>query len=334
MSLLGKILAVFNVLAAIAFFTIGAMDYTHRSQWSYSHFRHQLALHGMPVDKNDDAWRLSGRTIKNDLTENSLKDIFQPVGGDPSITQVEELAKLQAAIQNEINQAPDIDAKRAVLARYLIPIQKTGEDREKIRADLAAAKTTAEIEALWNTLAATFDDAKKENGNTKRDLLTRRQIIADLLYNIRPDNQWHARVQTVVGLDQYSQAADRQADRLSKMSQRMRDAIADERTQFVNSYLVLIPELENLSKELKRYDERLAEQKSLLNRYTAMKNARSAEVAELNQKIQDATRIVAAETAALHSLEARLFAVQKQIATAQAENQKLERDIRANEAGK
>lgn len=334
MSLFGKILAVLNVLAAIAFFSIGAMDYSHRTQWSYSHFRHQLALHGMPVDKNDDAWRLDGRSIKTDLTENTLKDIYQTVGNDPSLTQVEELSKLQAAIQNEINQAPDIDAKRAVLARYLIPIQKTGEDRERIRAQLAAAKNETEITALWNTLVATFDDAKKENGDTKRDLLTRRQIIADLLYNIRPDNQWHARVQTVVGLDQYSQAADRQADRLSKMSQRMRDAIADERTQFVNNYLVLIPELEILSKELKRYDERLTEQKGLLNRYTAMKNARSAEVAELNQKIQDATRIVAAETASLHSLEARLFAVQKQLAAAQADNQKLEREIRANEAGK
>jgi predicted XRE-type DNA-binding protein len=334
MSLFGKILAVFNVLAAIAFFSIAAMDYSARSQWSYSHFRHQLALHGMPVDKHDDAWRLSGRTIQGDLTENSLKDIYQSVGGDPSVTQIEELNKLQAAIQNEVNNAPDIEAKRAVLARYLIPIQNTGEDREKIRAQIAAAKTQTEVEALWNTFVGIFDDAKKENGESKRDLLTRRQLIADLLYNIRSDNLWQARVQTVVGLDQYSLAADRQAERLAKMSQRMRDAIADERTKFVTNYMVLIPELENLNKELKRYDERLTEQKSLLNRYTAMKNARTAEVAELNQQIQEATRIVAAETAHLHALEARLFAVQKQLAAAQAENLKLEREIRTSEAGK
>jgi hypothetical protein len=236
-------------------------------------------------------------------------------------------------------RAPDIGAKSAVLAKFLIPIQKSGADRDAIIAQLRAAKDQAAIEALWQTLAAAFADAKSETSTgsgqqARRDLQERRRIIADLLYNIQSDNAWHARVQTVVGLNEYAGAADRQADRLAKAAERIRIAIADERTQFVKDYLSVIPELEVLSKELKRYDERSAEQKGLLNRATALKNTRTAEVAEFNTKIQEATRVAAAETAALQSLQQRLFAVQKQLAAARDENQKLERDIRAQEAGK
>src|SRR5262245_25675067 len=344
MNLFGKILVIFNILAAIAFFVIGAMDYSQRSQWTYSHFRHQIALHGLPIANEDNTWRLPGRSISSDLSENTLDDVFKaipaPFGGNPSKTQIDELTKVESAIQNDVNAAPSIAEKSAVLARYLVPIQKSGAEREAIIAQLRAAKDPAAIEALWKTLDAAFQDAKSDTSNgapgqqARRDLPERRRLIADLLYNLRPDNPWHARVQAVVGLNEYSAAADRQADRLAKAAERTRTAIAEERTQFVKDYLSLLPELEALSKELKRYDERAAEQKSLLNRATALKNTRTAEVAELNTKIQDATRIAAAETAALQALEQRLFAVQKQLAAAQDENQKLERDIRAQETGK
>jgi chromosome segregation ATPase len=340
MNLFGKILVVFNILAAIAFFVIGAMDYSQRSQWSYSHFRHQIALHGLPVANEDNTWRLPGRSVSSDLTDNTLNDIFSTVGGIPSKTQIDELTKVESQIQTEVDGASSIADKSAVLARYLIPLQKSGADRDAIIAQLRAAKDPAAIEALWKTLDAAFVDAKSDTSNgapgqqARRDLPERRRVIADLLYNIRPENAWHARVQTVVGLNEYAAAADRQADRLAKAAERIRTAIADERTQFVKDYLSLVPELEMLSKELKRYDERSAEQKSLLNRATALKNTRTAEVAEFNTKIQDATRIAAAETAALQALQQRLFAVQKQLAAAQDENQKLERDIRAQETGK
>jgi len=343
MSLFGKILAVFNVLAAIAFFIIGAMDYSHRTQWSYSHFRHQIALYGLPIANEDNTWRLPGRSIASDLSTNTLNDVFStipaPFNGNPSRNQIEELNKVEMTIKAEVEAAASVADKSAILAKYLIPIQKSGADRDAIIAQLRAAKDPAAIEALSQTLAAAFADAKCETSTgagqqARRDLQERRRIIADLLYNIQPDNAWHARVQTVVGLNEYAAAADRQADRLVKAAERIRIAIADERTQFVKDYLSVIPELEMLSKELKRYDERSAEQKGLLNRATALKNTRTAEVAEFNTKIQEATRVAAAETAALQSLQQRLFAVQKQLAAARDENQKLERDIRSQETGK
>jgi hypothetical protein len=339
MGLFGKILAILNVLAAIAFFWIAAADYSQRSQWSYSHFRHQLALHGLPVGNDDNTWRLPGRSIESDLTTNTLNDMFAtipaPFSGHPHKTQVEELNWLLAQIQGEVAGAADIEAKRAVLAKYLIPIQKTGEDRDQVIAQLRSAKDEAGINGLQQRLEQSFKDAVSVSQNNQtRDLHSRRESIADLLFNIIPSNAWHARVQTVVGLEQTAAAADRQAERLDKMAQRLRDAIADERTKFVKDYEILIPELKNLSLDVKRYEQRLAEHKGLVNRYTAMKNARTAEVSELNQKIQAATREVAAETAALQSLEQRLFAAQQQMAAAKAENERLERELRAQEAGK
>jgi chromosome segregation ATPase len=335
MSLFGKILAIFNVLAAIAFFSIGAMDYSQRTQWTYSHFRHQLALHGLPVSEDENSWRLAGRTIKSDLTANTLDDLFRSVGGNPSKSQVEEVEKAKVTVQAEFNQAQDLAGKKAALTKFLVPLQQTGAERERVRDAIAAAKDDAGLNPLVEQLTNAFEQAKSENANTvKRDLAARKAAIADLLYNLNSDSNWHARVQTVVGLNEYAAAGDRQADRLSKIAQQLRDGIADDRSQFVKEYLSLIPELETLHKELKAYEDRLSEQKSLLNRQTALKNTRSSEVAELNQKIASATQAVAAETAALQSLEQRLFAVQQQYAAVQAQNQKLEAEIRAKETGK
>lgn len=339
MGLFGKILAVFNVLAAMAFLGIIAADYSQRSQWSYSHFRHQIALHGLPVNGDESNWRLPGRTIKSDLTTNSLNDIFAnvlpPYAGNPVKTQLDELTNLQASIKRDLDAATTVKDRADILAKYLVPLQTSGDEREKVIDQLRAAKDDAAIIALAQKLEDAFKEAGSEVRNErKRDLLSRRQSIADLLYNIMPGREWHSRVQTVVGIEQYTAAADRQAERLTQMSQRLRDAIVDERTKFVKQYLSLVPELDNLNKDLKRYEAKLEEQKTLLNRYTTMKNARSAEVAELNQKIQATAQEVAAETASLHALQQRLFAAQRTLADAQAENQRLEREIRSQETTK
>jgi chromosome segregation ATPase len=339
MSLFGKILAIFNVLAAIAFLSVTVADYSKRTQWSYSHFRHQVLLHGLPVNGDENSWRLPGRSIKSDLTANTLNDMFNgvmPPYNAPAVrTQVEELDALQGMIKNELQAAGSVQDKVAVLAKYLIPIQTTGEDRAAVIEQLRAAKDDAAVEALTQKLLGTIQAAGSDVRNDrKRDLQARRESIADLLYNILPTREWHSRVQTVVGLEQYTAAANRQADRLQHMAQRLKDAIADERSKFVKEYLTLLPELDNLNKDLKRYEAKLEEQKAQLNRYTTMKNARAAEVAELQQQIQAASRTVANETQTLHALQERLFAAQRALADAQAENLRLEQTIRATESGK
>src|SRR5437588_8863191 len=140
MGLFGKVLAVFNVLAALAFVAVAAGDYSARQQWSYSHFRHQLAVHGLPVANGDDSWRLPGRSIANDLTPTTLQQVFQSAGGNPSKNQVDEVQSLLRQVKGEVDVAADLKAKRDALARYLIPLTTRGDERDEVIRRLRSAQ--------------------------------------------------------------------------------------------------------------------------------------------------------------------------------------------------
>ena len=116
MSMLGKILAVLNVLAAIAFFVIGGMDYGARRAWSYSAFRHELAIRGLPVDAADDYGRPDGRPVVRDLTDTALKEVFQSAGGAPESTQVAEVQRVKKQVLGDVEGAGDDTAKRYKIA--------------------------------------------------------------------------------------------------------------------------------------------------------------------------------------------------------------------------
>src|SRR5439155_22915414 len=177
-------------------------------------------------------------------------------------------------------------------------------------------------------------EVKGENREVIRDLEERRRAIADVLYNLSPDPNWHTRVQTVVGLKHYIGAADRQAANLQQIASRLNAAIADEQATFVRHYRSYLPQLQLLSEHLKDLDGRLKEQQDLLQKHTVLRNARQTEVAEFQKKIQDATATVATETATLDRLHKQLFALQQEVASAQERNQQLERELRTRETGK
>ena len=53
MSLFGKLLAIFNVLAAIAFFSVAVLDYSQRQAWSFAVVRADTLILGLPFDENE-----------------------------------------------------------------------------------------------------------------------------------------------------------------------------------------------------------------------------------------------------------------------------------------
>ena len=130
MSLFGKILAVLNVLVAIAFLVLAGMDYSKRHSWSYAHFRHQVAIHGLPVADSDETWRLPGRTISNDLSKRTLDELFTNAGGDAPKTQVEAVEQIKIQILRGAADKADDQAKKNYFSGYLVPLAKTGEERE------------------------------------------------------------------------------------------------------------------------------------------------------------------------------------------------------------
>src|SRR5262249_10899846 len=106
-----------------------------RQSWAYSVFRHDLAIYGIPLDKDERG--PDGRPSVNDLGKQTLKDLFDPVGGPPAgaPTQVEEVARVDQKVQAKIQEAGDDATKKAAAyARYLTPLAATNSQREEYEA--------------------------------------------------------------------------------------------------------------------------------------------------------------------------------------------------------
>src|SRR5436305_5740410 len=98
MATFGKVLAVFNVLAAIGFIVVAGMDYNKRQSWAYSHFTHQLVVYGLPIDDKDDSWRLPGRSISDSFGKDARKLLFNDPNGPK--TQQDEVNATVTACKN------------------------------------------------------------------------------------------------------------------------------------------------------------------------------------------------------------------------------------------
>src|SRR5581483_10242794 len=109
--------------------------------------------------------------------------------------------------------AGDVNAKRAFISTHLMPLLTRGDQRDQAHRELQAAKNDADLEKLANQVRdiakrATEPEPKPDENSGRRDI--RRRAIADFLYNYDAGPEWRARVATIVGLDQYVLAADRQ----------------------------------------------------------------------------------------------------------------------------
>jgi hypothetical protein len=326
MAILGKVLAVFNVLAAIGFLVVAGMDYNKRQSWAFSHYMHQLAVNGLPLDKDDDTGRLPGRTVAEQFGKDASKILFKDPNGPK--TQVDEVNGTVAAFKAGVNNAADINTKRDAIARSLLPELGSAEERDESIRELQALKDQAGVDAL----VARFDMIAART--TKGDRETRRRAIADFLYAFAYTDNRQQRVQSVIGLDQYVTAADRQAGRLRDMIARDRRTIAEHQAAFVAQYQSALPELTVLAEKLQALDAKLVEQKDLVQKHTALRNARKTEVMTLGNQLTEEKQKAAKELAALEAVQRELFAVQQDWAKAQARNQQLESELRAKETEK
>ena len=94
------------------------------------------------------------------------------------------------------------------------------------------------------------------------------------------------------------------------------------------------PELTVLANELQTLDAKLTDQKDLVQKHTALRNARKTEVMTLSNQLAEEKQAAARERTALAAIQHELFAVQQAVAEAQARNQQLERDLRVKETEK
>lgn len=326
MSTFGKVLAVLNVLAAIGFLALSAMDYNKRQGWAFAHYRAQLAVHGLPLDKDDDSWRLPGRSISEQLGKDARKQIFNDANGPA--TQVDAVNAIVAEFKRNVEGAAGIDEKRKIIAQHLLPQLTTAKERD----DLIRRLQTLKPEGV-DSLVAQFD-VIASSAVAHKDLETRRRAIADFLYAYEYNSVKHNWVQGVVGLEQYVAAAERQVGHMRTMIARDLRVIKEEQAAFITQYQVIPPELTVMAGQLQAVENKLKEQQEVTRRHEAIRNARMAEVMEFNNKISTAKQAVQKEEASLSALQSELFQVQQDWARYQARNQQLESELRLKAAAK
>src|SRR5262245_48343710 len=133
MSTLGKVLAFVNVFAAIAFVCLAAADWGKRQAWSYAVFRHDLLIHGLPVD--DKQIDVDGEPLVNHLSD---KTIAQILPSAPKKTQVDEARRRHDDLKREIESDPN--TALAKLERTLVPLQRTRGERDALIAQIRNPK--------------------------------------------------------------------------------------------------------------------------------------------------------------------------------------------------
>jgi hypothetical protein len=130
MSLLGKVLAVLNVVAAVAFLLVASLDWAKRQAWADAVLQHDLLLSGFPVTKEEKD--IEGRPRVFDIRKSLRDQIFSQYGGDAPETQVDEVEKVQRKLQAKIDNQDAKDTKSQRLARILLPLTKGNDERKAL----------------------------------------------------------------------------------------------------------------------------------------------------------------------------------------------------------
>src|SRR5258708_4194102 len=101
MSLLGKILALLNVLGAVGFVCLAAMDYGKQQSWKYANFRQDLTNNGLPLDEEEKD-RFGGFTVDK-MSDETLREMFP--SGQPVRIQIDEVKRIKNLLQRPLDDA-------------------------------------------------------------------------------------------------------------------------------------------------------------------------------------------------------------------------------------
>jgi hypothetical protein len=346
MSLFGKILAILNVVAAIAFFFLAMMDYAKRQAWADLALQRAVQLEGLPVDdKEPDT---DGVPRASELRDAFLARLFQDSGGDPSRTQVQEVEKVKAKLQRRLTDEQVPGTKAQKLARILLPLAPTSSERRELLQRMADAKNekTDDLEARFD---AVFQSAVSPTGpnGSPRDQAARKEAIADVLLRLaevlREEGQppaanedivtspQYKRVLATVGLAAAAHALDGYAFHLQQVGEDIRTEMDTARYAFADLSRQKLEAIEDWAFKCDRQKDMLNAERDKAARQAEIVASRKLEVdrvlKELGEK-QAATAKMLKEQAAM---EKAMFESRNRARDAYEVNQKLELEIRALE---
>jgi chromosome segregation ATPase len=355
MSLFGKILAILNVLAALAFGYLALLDYAKRQHWAYAVYRHDLRLQGLPV--TDEQTDLQGYPLAANLDDRTLREVL---GGEPVTSQVKEVERVRGQLQAKINGpaikvSNPLDPKSAIelttrvqkLAWALRPFASTADRREELDRLMNSKddnKQTAD--RLQNDLNKEFDVVP----NAGRDLESSRRAIAHVLFSAAElsvdektepgkerdliNNPDYRRALAVVGLEAARWEMDDEAHHYERITRAIQTAMTRDREQFVQQHQLLYVRLLEAADELAERTLERDRERDKVQAHEDLLAQRRKQVKELEAKLaerQAATRKLLQEQA---KLEQQLFRSQQEFRDATEENFKLEQEIRNLEKGR
>ncbi len=161
-STIRTVLAILNVLGAIVFVTLAALDYGKRQSWSYQVFLHDVAVNGLPLDK--DEANAEGQKIADLFGEQGKKDAFDNQPG-PVATQLEEVDTYKKKLDGALSVSTDKRSRLVTLARILTPLAGSNDRRERLAAvvtHLADEKSADQLkEDVKRAAVAAKDERRK-----------------------------------------------------------------------------------------------------------------------------------------------------------------------------
>jgi hypothetical protein len=357
MSLLGKILAILNVLAALGIVALIALDYGQRQRWAYAVYLHDLRIEGLPFDDQEKGTDGLARVEK--LTPGVLTDVFQG-SGQPVRTQLEEVDRVRNLLQQKIEAGDGGVTKEQKLARILMPLAATYEEREALRRRWAGEKDNkakddkflGNLEERFNNLFAQVRNPARPPDERKRDaahlLFGTAEVVAEDQaggINFNPagliaepsltaaylDGAPARRAALVTGLAAAARAVDDEALVLEKMIRPATAALDEDRNLFLAQYtreLYTLQDMANRLQEQTQFKNAKADEAAKME---SLVQGRRLLIQQLEQQLKETQKATQDKLDRQAGREKEIFAKLKAVRDTARKNQELEKEIRGLE---
>ncbi|MBM4097545.1 MAG: hypothetical protein ACKO9Z_06110 [Planctomycetota bacterium] len=166
MSLLGKVLAILNLLTLLAAGVLGAMVYAQRQNWTHTIFLANLYLEGLPVDANETD--RSGSPIASRMGPATLMAMFGTA--DTPSTQEGFVKAMASDLIKRIKDEADPVKQMALVRVYAQPlVNEPGEWEDFIAMMNASDTRSAALLALGYVCTPVFSEHSLPTAFIKKD---------------------------------------------------------------------------------------------------------------------------------------------------------------------
>jgi len=323
MSIAGKILAVFNVLAALAAFVYFLPTaWGTRQSWAYASYRHDLVLDGLPLDKDEKD--TEGYLLVDKMSETTRRQVFQNAG-TPANTQMDEINQVKGSM----------DEGKAL--EVLKAMARTGPERDEVFAFEKLTKEGGQAkidQAQREYLENKFKDPKAlvfEEVDKAKDPASKRAAIARVLFNVYDDQQKEKRLPVIIGLKEFAREVNQEADAVLAMTARVRRAMQRDLASFEASYPQLIKDIQIIAEKIEDTKKQLEVQEQLSKSHNSLVMKRTQDVSEIKKSIFEAKQATDRAMKKLTNEQKLLFQAEAEVGKRAKENEDLEKEIRRKE---